>query len=545
VRTPGAFHTAKSTQALPVAVAVTSLPKDVYMSARARKFLIVAVIVLGVLALLSVLVVPILVDVNRYRPEVAAYLEKRTGKPAQIGRLRLTLFPNLAIEVDDFILGNPKGFPHGDFFRAQRIYALLKPGPLWNRKVVIRSLVVENPDIHLLSNTSGHWNFENPPQKESGKSDPAASGQGGFSLGTISKIEINRGRLSIANLLPSGTSGPVFFDGQGLSCQLQGVNLNALTAPQAGTLPSKQAVSARVIPARDNTAPSVAHGSFHADSVRFGAIEATSVNSQIQVFPKQAYLDDLSLKVAGGTIKGRAASDFSYQDLLYSIQTTFEKIDVAQLLNAFPTARGKMTGTMEGSLDLNGEAAHSSDPLSGLRGTGQVTVRNGKLPTLQLNKNLLLLVRMAGIGASSGDPAAFSLITADLNLADQQLVSRKVHIVSTDVDVDAAGSVLLTDAYPISYSGTARVPARQSGLTNLVAGLSGATFADGKLLFPFALEGTLESPRFVLKSAKGVLGGLATPPSSGAGKNTQPGNAVQDLINIFRKKQSSSPTPKQ
>ena len=516
------------------------------MSARTRKFLIVAVVVLGVLALLCVLVVPMLVDVNRYRPEVAAYLERTTGKPARIGRLRLTLFPDLAIEVDDFALGNPEGFPPGDFFKTKRIYALLEWGPLWDWKVVIRSLIVENPDIHMLSNTSGQWNFENSPQQESEKSDLAASGQGGFSLGTISKIEINHGTVTIANLLPSGAPGPTFFDGQGLSCQLQDVNLNALTAPtQAGSLASKRPASGRIVSARDNTAPPVARGSFHADLLRFGAIEASSVNSNLQVFPKQAYLDDLSLKVAGGTLKGQAASDFSHQDLLYSIQTTFQKIDLAQLLNAFPAARGKMTGTMEGNLDLDGEAAHSSDPLSGLRGTGQVTVRNGKLPTLQLNKNLLLLVRMAGIGASSGDPAAFSSIAADLNLADQRLVSRNVRIVSNDVDVDAAGSVLLTGDYPISYSGTARVFARQSELTNLVAGLSGATFAGGKLSFPFALQGTLDSPRFALKTTRGVLGGLPVAPPSGASQNMQPGNAVQDLINIFRKKKSSSPTPKQ
>lgn len=516
------------------------------MSARARKYLIVAAAVLAALALLCVLVVPMLVDVNRYRPEVSAYLEKATGKPAGIGRLKLTIFPHLAIEVDDFVLENPKSFPAGDFFKAHRIYALLEPWPLWNRKVVIQSLIVENPEIHLLSNTSGRWNFENPPQPENDDAGANASEGRGFSLGTISGININHGRVTIANILPSGAAGPAYFDGQGLSCQLRNVDINALAAPSpAGTSPSQQPAPGGAISPQNNPSALVAAGSFHADSLRFGAIQATAVNSKIRVLPKQAYLDDLTLKVAGGAIRGKAESDFSHQNLLCNIRTTFQKIDVAQLLNAFPNARGKMTGTMEGNLDLNGEAAHSSDPLSGLKGTGQVSIRNGRLPSLQLNKNLMLLVRVAGVGSPSGDPASFSLITTDLNLADQSLVSHHVRIVSNDVDVDASGNVALTGSNPIDYTGTARVPARESGLTKLVAGLSGATFAGGKLSFPFDLRGTLDNPRFILRTSKGTLSGLAGAPSSGASQSEQPGTAVQDLINLFRKKKSPSTTPKQ
>ena len=125
------------------------------MSAHTKKVLIIAAVVLAFLTLLLVLVVPRLVDVNRYRTQVAVLLESKTGKPVSIGRLELTLYPHIAIQVDDFAIGNPKGFPSGDFFRAQRIYALLQAGPLWNRKIVIQSLIVQSPVIHLISNTAG------------------------------------------------------------------------------------------------------------------------------------------------------------------------------------------------------------------------------------------------------------------------------------------------------------------------------------------------------------------------------------------------------
>jgi uncharacterized protein involved in outer membrane biogenesis len=517
------------------------------MSARSRKYLTVAAIVLCVLALLCVLAVPRLVDVNRYRSQIAAYLESKTGKLARIGHLELTLLPHLAIQVDDFAMENPRGFPAGDFFKAQRIYALLEARPLWNKRIVVRSLIVENPVIHLISDTNGHWNFENPPKPGGGPADPTGPGQPVFSLGEISKVAIDQGQVTMANLLASGDMGPIYFDGQGLSCRFQGVNFSALSAPRSpATSPnsssSAQPGSPRIVSAGDNPSSPVAHGSFHADSVRIGAILATSVNSQIRIFPKEAQLENLTLKLAGGSVRGKVASDFSQPDLFYSVQTTFQNIDVAQLLRAFPRASGKMTGTMDGNFDLNGEAVHSSNPLSGLRGTGQVSIRNGKLPTLQLNRNLMLLVRMAGIGAPSGDPASFSSVSAVLNLANQLLMSHNVRIVSNDINVDASGNLSLSGSNEMSYTGTARVPARQSGLTNLLAELSGATFANGKLAFPFDLHGTLEKPRFVLKSAKGALGGLSGAATSGAGQGSQPGNAVQNLINMFRKKKAS-PTP--
>ena len=513
------------------------------MSARTRKYLIIAAILLGVLVLICVLVIPSLVDVNRYRPQVAAFLEKETGKPVNIGRLSLTVFPHLAIEVDDFTMGNPKGFPAGDFFKTHRVYALLETKPLWNRKIVVQSLIVEDPVIHMISNAAGHWNFENPPSPTPAANTPKApaSGQPSFSLGTISQVKIENGQVTIANLLTSGAMGPTYFDGKGLSCQLQDVNINALTAESSN---SSAPATSGIVPAADNHSTPVGHGTFHADSLSFGSIQATAVDAQIQAFPKQAYLNKLTLKLAGGTVNGKAESDFSHPNLLYSAQTAFKGLDVAQLLQAFPSASGKMTGTMDGNINLHGEAAHSSDPLRGMQGTGQVSVRNGRLPTLQLNKNLLFLVRVAGVGASSGDPASFSSISSDLNLANEQITSQHVTIVSNDLNVNAAGVVGVDAPNNINYTGTALVPARQGGLTNLVAGISGATFANGKLSFPFTLGGTLDNPRFSLKGGKGILGGLTGAPASGSQQGAQPTNTIQNLLNMFQKKKTTTTPPK-
>ena len=69
------------------------------MAIRRRTALIlVAAAILVALIILA----PVLFNLDRYRAEVISYLQEKTGKPVEIGRLALTLFPSLSIRIDDF-----------------------------------------------------------------------------------------------------------------------------------------------------------------------------------------------------------------------------------------------------------------------------------------------------------------------------------------------------------------------------------------------------------------------------------------------------------
>lgn len=123
-----------------------------------------------------VIIVPLMFDLDRYRPQVVATIRQETGKPAQIGHLALTIFPRVSIRVDDLALGNPVGFPKGDFVTARRIYAVVDAFALWDRKVVIHSLELNDPAINLLSDIRGKWNFESAsPAKAAADSKPGKS----------------------------------------------------------------------------------------------------------------------------------------------------------------------------------------------------------------------------------------------------------------------------------------------------------------------------------------------------------------------------------
>lgn len=525
------------------------------MSTRRRIVLALVVLLVTIFATVVILV-PILVDLDRYRPEVIARIRKATGKRAEIGRLALTLVSTVSIRIDDFALASPPGFPQGYSLTARRIYAEVDATALWHRQIIIKSLELDGPVFNLLLDVRGDRNLDSPHQQQSPKK---ASDQGPsfLALEVITRLKIKDGELTAATLLPSGHPGPIFFEARGISSQLDHVDLNTFNSPKPALLVSPTTSSPKLRQPAGNAAIAFAdgprgvaagQGTFKAEFLRCGRVQATAVKSKLRLGQKQVFLDDLNFDFYRGHATGDFDFNFAGPNPRYNLEARVRDVDVAKLLAEFAKGRGKMRGTMEGNLTLGGEVTHASDPLAGKRGAGQVMVRKGQLPNLQLNKNLLQLACLGDLGPASGDPSSFSSISADLDIANQRITSQRIKILGNGVDVDASGSLTLAGESTLSYEGVAKVRAGQNPLTNIVASLSGAKFADGKLSFPFDLVGTLENPRFILKSAAGRSspGGIASVPGVGAEQRPaaqpdktekQQPDLIKKMMDLFKKKQ--------
>jgi uncharacterized protein involved in outer membrane biogenesis len=505
-------------------------------------------ILIGVLALILalVVVVPLLVNVDRYRPEVAKHLEEETGKPVEIGRLSLHVFPSVSIRVDDFAMGNPEGFPKGDFVKARSISAVVDAGQLWDRKVVIKSLELEDPVLNLLQDARGKWNFENPPAPLK-TSEASSQSPSSFTLGVISKVTISNAELKAANLLASGREGPAYFQGQGVNVELEQVDLNAFTAAALLGVPSLPAGGSSgtgwgtSVAYGAEPAPA-AQGNLSAKSLMFSNLKVTSVKSKLRLFPKQVSFDDLNFDLYDGRAAGALDFNFAGRNPRYNTHAKLSGVNMEKLLAAFPQARGKMTGTMDGTVKLAGEITHSSDPLAGMQGAGQVNVKNGKLPSLNLNKNLMMLAKLTNLGAAQGDPSSFSSMSSDFNIANSRITTSKVAILGSGVDINGSGVLTLLGAGSLDYQGIAKLAAGQSPVSGLLSGLTGATVENGKLNLPFGIGGTLDNPRFILKSLgssnqanalQNLLGGQK---STQSGQTQQPSNLVQGITGLFKKK---------
>ncbi len=162
------------------------------MIIRRRTTLIVAGIT-ATLFLALTLAVPALINMDLYRPQLISYLQAKTGKKVELAGLALTFFP-VTIHIDHIGIRNPPIFPAGYVLQVARIDAELSLGALLHRRVVIKSLVVEDAVLNLTSHPDGPWNFENPQSRVEVNDVP---------LAPISILNIKRATVIASNLLPS------------------------------------------------------------------------------------------------------------------------------------------------------------------------------------------------------------------------------------------------------------------------------------------------------------------------------------------------------
>jgi len=154
---------------------------------------------------------------------------------------------------------------------------------------------------------------------------------------------------------------------------------------------------------------------------------------------------------------------------MFSSRISKRKSMVGMVCVAFPKGEGKMTGKMAGDVRLAGEIAHSLRPLAGIRGAGHLTVRNGQVPSLRLNANLMKLAHFNDLGPATNDPSSFNLIATDLELADQRISSRVIDIDGYGVDVDGSGSVSGSGSDELNYRGLAEITTKEGFFTNIAA----------------------------------------------------------------------------
>jgi uncharacterized protein involved in outer membrane biogenesis len=432
-----------------------------------RQKLILFAVLAGATLIAFVLALPRLLNIDRYRPKVIAYLEEKLGKQVEIDRLTLDLFP-LSLGIENLNVKNPDDFPSGYIVKIGRIRADLDPRALWHREVIIRALVLNHPVINLLSDPGGAWNFENPKAKGSQRT---------FPLGLIYNVQIEGGDLIASTLLPSGARGPVFFEAHEIYSDLEDVNLIGIIS-----LSSSSASDGR--------------GTVRASHLSFGAVDTENLAAGLQLEPRKAFFTEIKADVFGGSAMGDLSFDLSGTKTAFRTQVHFTGLRMEHLLSAFENGRGKMTGRMEGDVTLSGLVEPTMRPLAGLRGKGHLTIRDGEAPTLQLNANLKKLVRFNNLGPAKENPSAFNKISTDLELDNLHVTGKNIDIDGYGVDIDGSGSISVDGFDEVNCQGTAQITAPQGFLTNTFARFAGGKLQNGRILFPFRIDGTVEKPTF-------------------------------------------------
>jgi AsmA protein len=114
-----------------------------------------------VLVLAAVILIPMFVDPNDYREDIARAVEEETGRSFEIeGELSLSVFPWLGLEVGRMRLGNPAGFGADPFVEIGSAAVGAKLLPLLSRRLEVSTLRLDGLRVHLVQLADGSTNWE-------------------------------------------------------------------------------------------------------------------------------------------------------------------------------------------------------------------------------------------------------------------------------------------------------------------------------------------------------------------------------------------------
>jgi AsmA protein len=274
----------------------------------------------------------------------------------------------------------------------------------------------------------------------------------------------------------------------------------------------------------------VAKGHINIEKITTKPYTVGPANVEMRVYTDRAELWPISIGMYGGTLQLSSRVDRVTDPARFTANVQMRNLDVAKVLEASPAARGKMGGTGELDLQLLGNLSDAWKKT--LSGTGKFAVRNGHLPGVNLAGAAESVMKMAGVGGDT----QFSVLEGDVNIANQSVTSKLIHLDSADGVVDLHGSVGLDGT--LNYDGTAVVnPAGALGkgaVGGIVGGLIGSRV--GKITVPFALGGTIADPK--VRPGKGVptMTTGTTPTGTSPVQTPTPQQAVDTLKNLFNKK---------
>lgn len=140
------------------------------------KWLIGIIAALVVLVAAAVVLVPMFVDVEQYKPKLEEIVSQQTGRSFSMGDdMDISVFPWVGVRLSDLQLGSPQGFAAKEMVTVRSFEVRLKVLPLLSRHVEVKSFVVDTPQIFLERRKDGMANWENlgTRTKEKEKTDTA------------------------------------------------------------------------------------------------------------------------------------------------------------------------------------------------------------------------------------------------------------------------------------------------------------------------------------------------------------------------------------
>lgn len=187
-----------------------------------KKFVRYAVVPAGIfifLLIVTATIIPILINVPKYVPEIEKRVSQATGRSFSLGPdLGLSFFPWLSITFSDMQMGNPPRFQGDAFLKIRTCEVRIKILPLLLRHIEISRFVVGGLSLNLEKNDGGQGNWGFGKAVENGNDETQES----WPLGLLAeKMSFALVAVTDGQVLYNDRVGNVHYQAEDLSLLLK------------------------------------------------------------------------------------------------------------------------------------------------------------------------------------------------------------------------------------------------------------------------------------------------------------------------------------
>jgi AsmA protein len=161
------------------------------------------IVIVVVAIILVLLILPFLIPVNKFRPTIEQKASEALGRKVQLGNLSLSILGG-SLGVDDLSISDDPKFNTGPFVTAKKVKVGVELVPLiFSQQVNVTEITVVNPQVTLLKDPSGKWNFssiggssgpaQNKPARGTSSSSSAAESV------AIKELSVENGEITVGN----------------------------------------------------------------------------------------------------------------------------------------------------------------------------------------------------------------------------------------------------------------------------------------------------------------------------------------------------------
>jgi len=546
---------------------------------------IIGIVILVILVALIAL--PFLINVNSFRPKLESELSTALGREVKVGNLSLSILSG-SVSAEDLSIADDPAYSKEPFIHAKSLKVGVEVMPLiFSKTLHVTDITLDKPEIALLRDASGKWNFSSLGGKSatSAKPSPANNGSPSTANLSVSNMDVNNGRLSVnranssikphvyddvnisvrnfsltsqfpftitANLPAGGTAkldgqaGPINSNDVSASPLEAQVHLKGLDLTASGFVdPSTGIAGVADFDGALNSDGKMAKtsGTLKAEKLKL-AVKGTPATRPIEV----KYATDYDLVKQSGTL---TQGDVTLGKALAKLTGTYASQGESTILNMKLNADGMPVDDLQTMLPALGVILPSGSSLQGgtlsvnvgivgpvdkLVITGPLRLAQTKLAGFNLGSKMSAISALSG--AQTGSDTSIQNLSTEARIAPDGIRTQNVNLV-----IPALGAV--TGDGTISPGGALNYKMNASMSGSVVSGLTQLAGIGGKGgSIPFFIQGTTSDPKFmpdvkglVDNQLKGGLGGLLGG-AAGAGKSpsgTSPVDALGGLIGKKKK----------